>query len=142
MVEPPCILSEHVVAVPTSRLVTSTVLSCASATVFVGILHYHATSLTETPTPTEHGSMHRCSRGCLLWCMGLTIFMELLVLHHFMCRRVVQEVVRTLQGVGIVLESRSLVGSIISSQFVDEANIAGVIINEVGRGQHSRSDRG
>jgi len=62
--------------------------------------------------------------------MGLTIFVELLMLHHFMCRRVVQEIVRPLQGVGIVLESRSLVGNIISSQFVDEANIAGVIINE------------
>ncbi len=41
------------------------------------------------------------------------------------------EVVRVLHGVGVVLESRNLLGRILASQFVDKASITGVIINEV-----------
>jgi hypothetical protein len=44
---------------------------------------------------------------------------------------IIAEAVRLLHGVGIMLESRSLWGTVVSSKFVDQSSIAGIIINEV-----------
>lgn len=95
--------------------------------------------------------------------LALLLCTEALVLHHLLGRCVVEgaharmlmlglclcqctsqrgrallpptaEAVRLMPGVGVVMESRSLVGRVVRSQFVDQASIAAVIINEVRRG--------